>query len=348
VLVKWLWVSVFKMIVHPAMLPITLATFISVAGPGGFAEIGQRVSAVPTVTVTPDSPPAITNPPAFLVRVVHEEATTVAAPTIEPDLPSALDIADESLGAVDEAPDTPDEALMTIEVPASTTQPDEPDNGPVVVPSTAEEPADTPSDGDTVDDGAGDVGNDGDPTEDDDTGSGDPSEDNDDVGEDNPGDGDAGNGSDGADEADCDPPGTGPDPHGGVPPGHDQNGDGIDDRCQEDESEGQGGGGEGTDGGASDDPPGDEGASDEPISDNGDEGASDEPIIDGGASDDVPGESNADRAECDPPGNGHDNHGTPPPGHDKNEDGIDDRCQDFAGNTSSADQGSDRKKNDDG
>jgi hypothetical protein len=36
----------------------------------------------------------------------------------------------------------------------------------------------------------------------------------------------------------CDPPGNGPDPHSGVPPGHDQNNDGIDDRCQEDGEEG--------------------------------------------------------------------------------------------------------------
>jgi hypothetical protein len=347
VLVKWLWVSVFKMLVHPAMLPVTLATFVSVAGPGGFAEIGRQVAAVPTVTVTPDSSPAITNPPAFLVRVVHEETPAVAAPAIDPDLPSELEITDESLGLAAEAPDTPDEGFMTSEVPPSTTPPDEPDtspeddNGPVVVPSTPQEPADTPPDADTVDDGADDVGDDGDPPNDDDTGN--PPADDDDVGEDDPGDGDVGDGADDTDEADCDPPGNGPDPHEGVPPGHDQNGDGIDDRCQATEEDAQDAGSGGTDdGGASDD------SGDEPVSDNGDESASDAPIIEGSASANVPSDSSADVAECDPPGNGHDNHGTPPPGHDQNEDGIDDRCQDAAGSTSSADQGDDRKKNDDG
>jgi hypothetical protein len=332
VLVKWLWVSVFKMLVHPAVLPITLATFVSVAGPGGFAEIGRHVSAVPTVTVTPAGPPTIPNPPALLVRVVHDETPAVAAPAVEPDVPELAEIADEPLGAADEAPTVIEVSAQTIQPPA----PDVPsvhDDEPMVDPSTPEEPAEDPTDGGSADDGAGDVSDNGDPPDDDDTGTSDPPEDDPDIGA--PDDA-ADDGSDGSDEAECDPPGTGPEPHEGVPPGHDQNGDGIDDRCQEDGSEGQDGGGEGTDdGSASDDPPGDE-------------GASDEPVIDGGASDDVPSNGNADVAECDPPGNGHDNHGTPPPGHDKNDDGFDDRCQEAAGNPGGGERHDVRKNNDDG
>ncbi len=160
-------------------------------------------------------------------------------------------------------------------------------------------------------------------------------------------------------EAECDPPGTGPEPHEGVPPGHDQNGDGIDDRCQEDQDPGDGSPTDGgtTDGGTTDGGTTDGGTdatmaatTDGGTTDGGatDGGATDGGATDGGATDGGATDGGTDQAECDPPGNGHENHGTPPPGHDKNEDGIDDRCQEAAGNPGCRERHDDRKNNDDG
>jgi hypothetical protein len=361
VLVKWLWVSVFKVLVHPALLPISLATFISVAGPGGFAEIGHHVNAVPTVTVTPDNPPAIPNPPLF-VSVVHESTPLAAAPLTEPEAPSVFEIADESPSAAAEAPATLNEVTETAPQINESPAPDVPpvqDDEPITLPTLPEAPVVTPADDGPSDDETGDAGDDGDPPGDDNPDPGTPPEDDEGTGEEDPGDGEVDNG----DDVQCDPPGTGPEPHDGVPPGHDQNGDGIDDRCQDDESGGQDAGegnDPGTDGagddGSGDGAGGDSGTGDTGTGDTGtgdtgtgDIGAGNSSPSDSGANDEeVPSSSGADVAECDPPGNGHENHGTPPPGHDKNEDGIDDRCQDSPGNSNAADRGDDRKKNDDG
>jgi hypothetical protein len=367
VLVKWLWGSGFKMLAHPSLLPIALATFISVAGPGGFAEIGRHVSAVPTVTVTPESPPIVPNTSAVLVRQVNDELPAVAEPPVEHIVATELEISDEpQFGPPAEAPVTHEVALAPTEVPEPTIQPvgtdtpTVPDVEPVVVPGTPEEPAGSPSDETPSEDGTGDAG-DNDELPDGDGGPESPPDEGEDPGEGEPGEDDPG---DGGDEVQCDPPGNGPHPHDGVPPGHDQNGDGIDDRCQDTESDGQDGGGEGNDTGT--DGAGDNGSGDDPAGDNGtgdtdtgDTGSGDTGTGDSGAGDTGTSEtggddeedasgSGGDAAECDPPGNGHGNHGTPPPGHDTNEDGIDDRCQDFAGNPAESNRDDARKNRDDG
>jgi hypothetical protein len=40
-MMKWLALGM-KMLAHPSLLPIALATFVSVAGPGGIAEFGGK------------------------------------------------------------------------------------------------------------------------------------------------------------------------------------------------------------------------------------------------------------------------------------------------------------------
>src|SRR3972149_2547590 len=42
------WSSVLKLLAHPSLLPLALSAFISVAGPGGGAEIGRPGGGVPS------------------------------------------------------------------------------------------------------------------------------------------------------------------------------------------------------------------------------------------------------------------------------------------------------------
>jgi len=320
-MMKGLWLSIVRTFGHASLLPLAVATFVSVAGPGGFAEIGRDVTGVPTLAVVSESAPVVADEQlALLVSAIHAEPP---AAVLEVGAPEAVKNPIESLSTETVAADTPEEVVSTVQVPEEVTQPAPPDappaqdDEPVVDPGTPEQPADSPPE-----DGSEDAGDTGDTPPADDTGSGDPPADI-------PGDG--------TDEPVCDPPGTGPAPHDGVPPGHDQNGDGIDDRCQENQDPGDGGTTDGgtTDGGTTDGGTTDGGTTDGSTTDGGttdgsttDGGTTDGGTTDGGTTDGGTTDGGtSDQPVCDPPGNGHENHGTPPPGHDKNGDGIDDRCQ---------------------
>ena len=200
------WLGVLKVLAHPSLLPLTISTFISIAGPGGVAEISRHAPAianVPTleapIVVAPPSEPVI-----LVLRRVPPQAP-VTFQTCRSRLPSTLNSRPPRPHRILRRPDPASTDESADAVPEVTTaSPTDASSEPTPP------PVDDPSNG--GDDTGNGGGND----------NGEPSGD----GEENP------DGS-GGDEPVCDPPGTGPGPHGGVPPGHDQNGDGIDDRCQD-------------------------------------------------------------------------------------------------------------------
>ena len=305
------WLGMIKVVGHPSLLPLAISTFISIAGPGGVAEIGLRAPSVANLPTTFDAPLVVAPPSEPLVLVLrpvpHQPGNNVAP----------VELAATFLHA--ETPGDQTEPVTEISIVSDQfTSPDNPQPEPVVPADEAgvTEPVAPPIDeGDDpaqppVDEPSGDTGND--PGNDE----GDPGDgtDDDSIGDD---------GSDGdSDEPVCDPPGTGPEPHEGVPPGHDQDGDGIDDRCQDGTGDdGTGAGDDGTSSGDDGTGTGDDGTG------TGDDGTGTGDDGTGTGDDGTGTGDDADEPVCDPPGNGPDPHGGVPPGHDKNEDGIDDRCQ---------------------
>src|SRR5438034_3692516 len=78
---KWVpWAA--NALAHPSLLPIALATFVSVAGPGGIAEFGRNMPSGAIVAVAPENPLVLANEPspALLVRAVHEQTPAPLAP----------------------------------------------------------------------------------------------------------------------------------------------------------------------------------------------------------------------------------------------------------------------------
>ena len=140
-LMKGLWLSTLKVFGHPSLVPVVVATFVSVFGPGGFAEIGRDGTAVPTVAVVPDSPSVVTDErPALVVSAIHAETP---AAVVEVGAPEVVENLDESLSIESVAVDTPEESVTEIQVPEEITQPapDVPlaqDDEPVVDPNTPE------------------------------------------------------------------------------------------------------------------------------------------------------------------------------------------------------------------
>jgi hypothetical protein len=287
------WLGMIKVVGHPSLLPLAISTFISIAGPGGVAEISRHAPAVATLPTTFDAPLVVAPPSEPLVLVLrpvpHQPGNNVApvepaATFLHAETPGEQTEPVTEISIVSDQFTSPDNPQPEPVVPADEAGVTEPVAPPI---DEGEDPAQPP-----VHEPSGDAGND--PGNDEgDTGGG--------TGDDGIGD----DGSDGdSDEPVCDPPGTGPAPHEGVPPGHDQNGDGIDDRCQD--GAGDDGSGDGSDG--------------DGTGETGDDGT--------GTDDDGTGTGDdADEPVCDPPGRGPDPHDGVPPGHDKNEDGIDDRCQ---------------------
>jgi hypothetical protein len=310
-----------KVLAHPSLLPIALATFVSVAGPGGIAEFGSNMPTGTIVAVAPESPPALVSeqPDALLVRVVLEQTAPVG-PVVEAETPQTSGT-EELVATAGDASATDERVAGTEGDPqiAPALEPDQqsPDSGdPPADSNTPEQPEDNPN---NTGGGAGDAGDDGDQPADD-GGSVTPPQDDGNAGEE-PRDGDSGgNGTDDTSEGACDIPGNGHEKQD-LEPGHDKNNDGIDDRCQQDEGDDEGA----VDGEC--DVPGN--GHDEhdvgPGHDKNDDGIDDRCQRDEGDDEGTVG-------ACDVPGNGHEKHDAEP-GHDKNNDGVDDRCQEGEGDT---------------
>jgi len=216
-----------RVFAHPSVLPLAISTFISIAGPGGVAEISLHAPVVANLPTTFDAPLVVAPPSEPMVLVLHRvPAHTPSdvpdqpiAPLLDPQLPG-----DQSEPATQTSPVTPEALETQIPEPAPAASPDHAEGAVPEVPAapptdTGDEPAPPPADepdGDAGDETGNDEGAD----------TGEPD-----------GDGDGNDDGAGDDEPVCDPPGTGPEPHDGVPPGHDKNDDGTDDRCQEDGEE---------------------------------------------------------------------------------------------------------------
>src|SRR5439155_22421224 len=85
---KWVpWAA--NALAHPSLLPIALATFVSVAGPGGIAEFGRNMPPGAIVAVAPENPLVLANepPPVPLVRVVHEQTPAAVGPISNSEAP---------------------------------------------------------------------------------------------------------------------------------------------------------------------------------------------------------------------------------------------------------------------
>jgi hypothetical protein len=344
------WLGVLKFFAHPSLLPLAVSTFVSIAGPGGVAEISRHapvVASVPTI----DAPHVAAAPSEPLVLVLRPVSPQIPPDATSPEAPTAAILVTQA----------PDDGLPpvteTSPVPDSGGEPAILDAGPVAVDATAVPENPTPrSDVESAppaSQGPDDFN--GDDTEvpgRDDSGGPDGGDEQD---GDSSGDDSSGDDSSGDQQPVCDPPGNGPDPHDGVPPGHDQNDDGIDDRCQDgtdDDTLDVGSDNDGT-GNTGDDPPdngsaGGDGADNDDGADDDGPGDGDDAPGDGSDGSDAPrdddGAENDDPA-CDPPGNGPVPHGNVPPGHDKNEDGIDDRCQEGGSETDGESDGGQKDKN---
>src|SRR5947208_211316 len=147
---KWVpWAA--KALAHPSLLPIALATFVSVAGPGGIAEFGRSVPTGSIVAVAPETPLVLANEPrpAPLVRVAHEQTPASVGPVIAAER-TPLET-EEVIAPSHELTGT-DEASMPSDDHGQTA----PNSTPVEVPTdsgeppaganTPEQPADDPAD----------------------------------------------------------------------------------------------------------------------------------------------------------------------------------------------------------
>ena len=243
---KWVpWAA--KALAHPSLLPIALATFVSVAGPGGVAEFGRNMPPGSIVAVAPENAVVLANepPPVPLVRVVHEQTPAPVGPIINSEAPP-VEI-EEAITPSNEVTGT-DEALVASEdythtIPTAEPVEPPPDSGePPAGANTREQPADDPADN-GAGGGDGNTGGEVDQPVDNDPPSSPP---NDGGSGEEPSDGDSGEqpsdrGSEGdatgdPGEGTCDVPGNGHEKHD-VEPGHDKNNDGIDDRCQQTEGD---------------------------------------------------------------------------------------------------------------
>ena len=241
---KWMpWAA--SALAHPSLLPIALATFVSVAGPGGVAEIGRNMPSGSIVAVAPQNPAVLANEPspALLVRVVHEQMSSSVGPVIDVLPPTAEEeviAPSNEVSHTDEASIASDDSGQT--VPTAEPVEQSPDSrSPPAVSNPTEQPADDPADN-GAGGGDGDAGGAVDQPVDDDPPSSPPNDEGG-AGEepsdggggeqpsDEPGEGDT-TGDPG--EGTCDVPGNGRDKHD-IEPGHDKNDDGVDDRCQPDE-----------------------------------------------------------------------------------------------------------------
>ena len=244
---KWVpWAA--NALAHPSLLPIALATFVSVAGPGGIAEFGRNMPSGAIVAVAPENPLVLANEPspALLVRAVHEQTPASVGPVVDAGAPPPAETdkviaPSNEVSGTNETPIASDDHGQTVATAEPVVAPTAIGQPPAGA-NTPEQPADDPADN-----GGGGDGNTGDdvdqPVDNDPPSS--PPDDNGGAGE-APSDGDSGEQpSDGASEGDttrdpgegtCDVPGNGHDKHD-VEPGHDKNNDGIDDRCQPDEGD---------------------------------------------------------------------------------------------------------------
>src|SRR5438445_12585222 len=85
---KWVpWAA--NALAHPSLLPIALATFVSVAGPGGIAEFGRNMPSGAIVAVAPENPLVLANEPspALLVRPVHKQTPASVGPVVDAEAP---------------------------------------------------------------------------------------------------------------------------------------------------------------------------------------------------------------------------------------------------------------------
>jgi hypothetical protein len=293
-----------KILAQPALLPVALATFVSLAGPGGIAEISHNVTAVPTVVVTTDSPTFVASVHSGALLIQVEERPSSIAPVFETEPPSAPPT-EEVVSTVSQAPGAGGGEAITQDTGPSAPAPEPVDGGePTTDSNTPSQPAATPNDSPDGDTPASPVTDpqappDGNPEPEN------PADDGDKVGDQPPADDGGDDVGDPTNEGPCDVPGNGHDKHE-VEPGHDKNNDGIDDRCQQDDG--------------AEPPVVETPAVEPPVV---------EPPVDNSEGD-VADDSN--EPECDVPGNGHDKHEVEP-GHDKNNDGVDDRCQEDEANS---------------
>src|SRR5438132_12789562 len=300
---KWLTLGV-KMLAHPSLLPIAVATFVTMAGPGGVAEFGRTITPGPIVAAAPESPriPVSEHPAALLVRVVHEPGPAPVAPVVEAETPQPTrteEVASEAvnLSANDQA-SADNQHDPQISPAAEVNQQPPAIGGPLVGPDTPQHAADDRADNGGGG-GAGDAGNDGDQPADEDDGSVTPPPNNGGAGEEpsggNGGDTTGDSGDTGEDASDV--PGNGQDKHP-VEPGHDKNNDGVDDRCQQ-----NGGDDEGiADNGCDVSSDGQDNHPVEPGHDRNKDGVDDRSQQGGGDDQGTVGD------ECNIPGNGNDNH----------------------------------------
>src|SRR2546428_727342 len=209
---KWVpWAA--KALAHPSLLPIALATFVSVAGPGGIAEFGRSVPTGSIVAVAPETPLVLANEPrpAPLGRVAHEQTPASVGPVIA---------AERTPLATEEVIDPSHELTGTDEV--SMPSDDHGQTAPNSI--TVEVPTEDGDEG-TVADECEVQGNGHDKHD------VEPGHDKNNDGIDDRCEPDEG-GDEGTADDQCDVPGNGHDDHP-VEPGHDKDGDGIDNRCQQ-------------------------------------------------------------------------------------------------------------------
>src|SRR3990172_2009321 len=100
------WSSVLKLLAHPSLLPLALSAFISVAGPGGVAEIGRHGGVIPSVVVVEDGPGA---PPSQPIVFVLRDVTAVRPGETTPDTGNVF----ETPGAPNDPAGAADEAART-------------------------------------------------------------------------------------------------------------------------------------------------------------------------------------------------------------------------------------------
>src|SRR6266498_3014316 len=172
---KWLTLGA-KAFAHPSLLPIALATFVSVAGPGGIAEFGRNVPTGPIVAVAPENLPVLANdPPPVLVRLVHEQVPVWVSPVVDAEAPppaepnDAIGTSRDVLGAGEAPLATAGDQDITPSVepdqshidggepPADSYPPEQPADGPAGPPTEPEEPPDDVIDPDIPPEEGGDV-----------------------------------------------------------------------------------------------------------------------------------------------------------------------------------------------
>src|SRR3989442_514469 len=159
---KWVpWAA--KALAHPSLLPIALATFVSVAGPGGIAEFGRNMPSGAIVAVAPENPLVLANEPspALLVRAVHEQTAASVGPVVDAEAPPPAETDEviapsNEVSGTNETPIASDDDGQTVATAEPVVAPTDIGQPPARA-NTPEQPADDPADN-----GGGGDGNTGD------------------------------------------------------------------------------------------------------------------------------------------------------------------------------------------